>query len=128
MVNHYRRLLEVESSFRVLKDLIELRPVYHWTEDRVRGHIAICVLAILIEALMEDDLRAADVRDPDIPEQFLSPRRALRELQRIRSVRIQAGTTTLDLITRRSALQSRILAAFGVNTSTWDRARITPAA
>jgi len=128
VVNHYRRLLEVESSFRVLKDLIELRPVYHWTEDRVRGHIAICVLAILIEALMEDDLRAADVRDPDIPEQFLSPRRALRELQRIRSVRIEAGTTTLDVVTRRSALQSRILAAFDVDTSTWDRARITPAA
>ncbi|MGH9269752.1 MAG: IS1634 family transposase [Ilumatobacteraceae bacterium] len=128
VVNHYRRLLEVESSFRVLKDLIELRPVYHWTEDRVRGHIAICVLAILIEALMEQDLRAADVHDPDIPEQFLSPRRALRELQRIRSVRIEAGTTTLDVVTRRTALQSRILAAFGVDTSTWDRARITPAA
>ncbi|MGH9151087.1 MAG: hypothetical protein ACRD03_01500, partial [Acidimicrobiales bacterium] len=59
----YRRLLEVESSFRVLKDLIELRPVFHWTEERVRAHVAICVLAAVIEALMEADLRGAGVAD-----------------------------------------------------------------
>lgn len=47
----YRRLLEAESTFRVLKDLIELRPVFHWTEDRVRAHVAVCVLAAVIEAL-----------------------------------------------------------------------------
>jgi len=30
-------VLEVGSTFRVLKDLIELRPVLHWTEERVRA-------------------------------------------------------------------------------------------
>ena len=69
----YRRLLEVESSFRVLKDLIELRPVFHWTEERVRAHIAVCVLAGVIEALMEADLRSAAVVDPDLDDQFISP-------------------------------------------------------
>jgi hypothetical protein len=115
----YRRLLEVESSFRVLKDLIELRPVFHWTEDRVRAHVAVCVLATVIEALMEADLRAAGVADPDLDDQFISPRRALRELGRIRRVTLSVAERTIERDTRRSALQDRILAAFGVEAATW---------
>jgi transposase len=125
VVRSYRRLLEVESTFRVLKDFLDLRPVYHWTEDRVRGHVAVCVLACVIEALMEADLRAADVRDPDLPDQILSPRRALRELGRIRRATLQAGERTIDVVTRRSALQAKILAAYGVDTTAWGRAHIS---
>ena len=115
----YRRLLEVESSFRVLKDLIELRPVFHWTEDRVRAHVAVCVLAAVIEALMEADLRAAGVADPDIGDQVISPRRALAELSRIRRVTLTVAERTIERDTRHSALQDRILAAFGVEAASW---------
>jgi hypothetical protein len=52
----------------------------HWTEDSVRGHIAICVLAAVIEAVIADQLAAASVRDPDLPDQTISARRALAEL------------------------------------------------
>jgi len=115
----YRRLLEVESTFRVLKDLIELRPVFHWTEDRVRAHVAVCVLAAVIEALMEADLRTAGVADPDIDDQVISPRRALRELGRIRRVTMTVAERTIERDTRHSALQDRILAAFGVEAASW---------
>lgn len=110
----YRRLLEVESCFRVLKDFIELRPVFHWTEDRVRAHIGVCVLAGVIEALMEADLRAAEVADPDIDDQAISPRRALRELSRVRRVTLTIGQRSIERDTRRSALQDRVLDVFGV--------------
>ena len=56
----------VEHRFRVLKDFLHLRPVRHWTERRVHGHIAICVYAAVIEALITAALAAADVRDPDL--------------------------------------------------------------
>ncbi|MEW6153670.1 MAG: hypothetical protein AB1673_06740 [Actinomycetota bacterium] len=108
----YRRLLEVERRFRVLKDFLHLRPVYHWTEDRVRGHIAICVYAAVIESLMAADLRAADVRDPDLDDQHLSPARAMRELARVHAVVLDAGGRCIELMTRRSALQADI-DAFG---------------
>ena len=121
----YRRLLEVESSFRVLKNFIALRPVYHWTEARVRAHVAVCVLGTLIEALIEADLRRGDVRDPDLADQVLSPRRALRELGRIRAATIVAGDRRIDVVTRRSPLQAKVLAALGVDTSAWDRARVS---
>ena len=77
IVYHYRALQRVERRFRVLKDFLGLRPVYHFTENRVRGHIAICVLAAVIEAVMAKDLAAADVRDPDLARQVITPRRAL---------------------------------------------------
>ncbi|MGH9023878.1 MAG: IS1634 family transposase [Acidimicrobiia bacterium] len=125
VLGSYRRLLEVESTFRVLKDFLDLRPVFHWTESRVRGHVAVCVLASVVEALMEADLGTADVRDPDLDDQVISPRRALRELGRIRQVTLEASERSIEVVTRRSALQAEILAAFGVDTSAWGRARIS---
>jgi hypothetical protein len=52
-------------------DFGALRPVFHCTEQRVRGHIAICVIAAVVEALITAQLRAADVRDPDLDDQHL---------------------------------------------------------
>ncbi len=97
----------------------------HWTERRVRAHVAVCVYATVIEALITRALRATDVRDPDLPGQVLSHERALRELGRIRAVTLTAGERTIDVVTRPSALQSRIFVALGVDTSGWERPRIS---
>jgi transposase len=117
----YRQLLSVERRFRVLKDFLHLRPVRHWTERRVRGHIAVCVYAAVIEALIERALADADVRDPDLPDQHLSAARALRELHRIRDVTLTAADHTINVVTRREPLQQRILTALDVDTTGWDR-------
>ncbi len=120
----YRQLTHVEARFRVLKDFLHLRPVFHWSEGRVRGNIAICVMAAVIEALMAADLRSADVRDPDLHDQHLSPIRALRELDRVRAVTLAVGERRVRVVTGRSAIQAQALAAFGVDTSAWSRARV----
>ena len=120
VVRHYKSLLNVERRFRVLKDFLALRPIHHFTENRVRGHIALCVLGAVIESLMGRDLATANVMDPDLTEQVLSPRRALRELERIRAVQLVANDgSTRQIITKPNAAQSTVLAAFGVNTKTW---------
>lgn len=121
----YRQLQHIEHRFRVLKDFVHLRPVRHWTERRVHGHIAVCVYAAVIEALITHALAAADLRDPDLPDQHLSAARALRELSRIRAVTLDAGDRHIEVITRRTSLQQRILAALDVDTTDWDRAHIT---
>jgi hypothetical protein len=120
----YRNLAQVERRFRVLKDFLHLRPVRHWSERRVRGHVAICIYASVIEALMGRALAHAGIEDPDEEDQHLSAARALRELGRVRGVTLDAGGRRIDLVTRRSCLQGRILAALDVNTSGWDRARV----
>ena len=101
-----------------------MRPVLHYTEKRVRGHVAICVLAAVIEAVMAIDLAAAKLTDPDLGDQVLSARRALRELERVRMIRFSdADGNERQVITRPGPFQAKILAALGVDTSAW-RSRV----
>lgn len=125
IVTAYRQLLNVESRFRTLKDFLHLRPVRHWSEQRVKGHVAVCVYAAVIETLINKALVAADVRDPDIDDQHLTTQRALRELDRIRQINLSVGGSHISLITRRSQLQNQILVALNVDTHTWDKANIS---
>jgi hypothetical protein len=124
VVMAYRSLIEIEHRFRVLKDFLHLRPMRHWTERRVHGHIAVCVYATLIEALITTALRDADLHDPDLDGQHLSAARALRELGRVRAVTLDAAGRTIELVTRRDPLQARILAALHVDTTSWNRVHI----
>jgi len=49
-VEAYKRLTVVERAFRCLKTVdLKVRPIYHWTEDRVRAHIFLCMLAYYVE-------------------------------------------------------------------------------
>jgi len=124
VVGHYRGLLDVEARFRVLKDFLRLRPIRHWTEQRVRGHVAACVYASVLETLIGHRLRDTNIRDPDEPDQHLSAQRALRELDRVRHVTLNADGRTIELVTRRNPLQTRILDALNVDTNGWDRAHL----
>ncbi len=125
IVTAYRQLQKIENRFRVLKDFLRLRPVRHWTEQRVRGHVAVCVYAALMETLITRALTTADVQDPDLDHQHLTAARALRMLNRIRRVNLTTNQHQITLTTRRTPLQTRTLAAIGVDTRTWDKATIT---
>lgn len=125
VVAAYQQLAGVEARFRTLKDFLRLRPIRHWTEQRVRGHVAVCVWAAVIETLIAKDLQTADIADPDQPDQHLTAPRALRELDRIRRVQLTAGPNSIELTTRRSPLQASILTAISVHTHHWDNTHIT---
>ena len=125
VVDYYRQLQAVEARFRVVGDFLRLRPVRHWTEQRVRGHVAVCVYATLIETLINHALVAADVRDSDLPNQHLTTARALRDLNRIRRHQLGANGRRIHLTTRRTPLQNRTLTAIGADTRTWDNPTIT---
>ena len=49
----YKNLLEAERGFRDLKGILELRPVFHRLEHRIRAHILICWLALLLVRVAE---------------------------------------------------------------------------
>jgi len=49
----YKNLLEAERGFRDLKSTLELRPVFHRLEHRIRAHILLCWLALLLIRLAE---------------------------------------------------------------------------
>ena len=45
IISRYRGLWSIEESFRISKHDLKMRPVYHWTTERIRGHILICFIA-----------------------------------------------------------------------------------
>ena len=49
----YRQLLEVERGWRDMKQVIDLRPVYHRKEQRIRAHVILCWLALLLIRIAE---------------------------------------------------------------------------
>lgn len=46
LMSHYKGLWQVEESFRVSKHDLKVRPIFHWTKDRINAHIAICFMAL----------------------------------------------------------------------------------
>src|SRR6266545_3652829 len=49
----YKQLLEVERGWRDIKQIIDLRPIYHRLEDRIRAHVVLCWLALLLVRVAE---------------------------------------------------------------------------
>ena len=50
----YKQLLEVERGWRDMKQVIDLRPVYHRKEERIRAHVLLCWLALLLARIAEN--------------------------------------------------------------------------
>ena len=74
----YKELTDVESGFRQLKDVMAMRPIYHQVEPRVKAHIFVAALALLVQRLLGRRLKEAGVD--------LSPVRAMQALSTVRLV------------------------------------------
>ena len=77
-VRHYKKLVLIEQAYRSLKTIdLKTRPIRHYTEDRVRAHIFLCMLAYYVEWHMreawrellfcDEDQEAKKTRDPVAP-------------------------------------------------------------
>ena len=49
----YKQLLQVERGWRDMKSVLDLRPVYHRLEERIRAHVILCWLALLLIRIIE---------------------------------------------------------------------------
>jgi transposase len=52
----YHTLWKIEESFRIMKSTLEVRPIFHWTPNRIRGHFVLCFLTFLLERTLEIEL------------------------------------------------------------------------
>lgn len=97
----YKNLLEAERGFRDLKSTLELRPVFHRLEPRIRAHVLLCWLALLL-------IRVAERRTG------LTWRRIALELGRLHAVTLQGPAGTVVQTTEPTDAQLGILRACGV--------------
>jgi hypothetical protein len=97
----YKNLLEAERGFRDMKSTLELRPVYHRLEPRIRAHVLLCWLALLL-------IRVAERRTGQTWSALA------RELGRLHAVTLTGPTGTLTQTTEPTTAQQGILAACGL--------------
>src|SRR3989338_6284273 len=53
VMKSYKQLQKVENAFAEIKNFLDVRPVYHWKEERVKAHVFVCTLSFLIESIIE---------------------------------------------------------------------------
>ena len=78
VVSIYKELSDVERGFRQLKDVLAIRPIYHQIELRVKAHVFVAALALLLQRLLHRRLEQAGID--------FSPERAMQALSTVRHV------------------------------------------
>jgi transposase len=108
-VRFYKELSEVERAFANLKDVLDMRPIYHQTDDRVKAHIYVATLAFVLHRAVEKKLKAAGLD--------LSATEAFNALKCVRVVDFGLGDgATKRSVTRPTQRASSVLRAIGVTT------------
>ena len=88
VVRAYKQLKMAERAFRTMKDALEIRPIYHHLEGRVRAHAFLCMLAYYVA--FELAARLAPLLFAD--ETPLAPADPVAPAQRSASARAKAGS------------------------------------
>jgi transposase len=101
ILDAHHMLWKIEESFRIMKSTIETRPIFHWTEKRIRGHFAICYLAFWLERALEIKLHKNNIE--------ATPTTIREALNAMRISTIELDGKKLFIKTKNTDLGSKIL-------------------
>ncbi len=87
IISHYHNLWHVEQAFRVAKNDLESRPIFHFKEDAIRVHMLICFMALAISKYME-------IKTDKSLEQII------RSLKKVTDARLLNTLTNEELVMR----------------------------
>jgi transposase len=107
----YIQLTQAEAAFRIQKDQLNVRPIWHQRPDRLQAHILVCFLAFVLWKSLEMWQQRAGLGN--------SPRTVLEELARIQSHDVVLPTAThgqirLRCVTQPDAAQAALLDRLGI--------------
>ncbi len=107
----YIQLAQAEAAFRIQKDQLQVRPIWHQRADRVQAHILVCFLAFVLWKTLEMWQQRAGLGN--------SPRTVLDEIARIQSNDVVLPTAThgnirLRCITQPDPAQAILLERLGI--------------
>jgi transposase len=97
---------QVEKDFQAIKSVLALRPVNHQTDSKVRAHVSLCMLALLLERTIERQLLRAETP--------MTAAAALHELKTGHLNLYPGDSTPIYSATQADPSQRRILAALGL--------------
>jgi transposase len=107
LVAAYKDLQMVEHAFRCLKDVLAMRPIYHQTAPRVRAHLFVAHLALLLGVALEKALRKAGLH--------MALDTALAALRAIRLVTLELDGHQTRVLTKPSPQAQAVLKAVGLS-------------
>ncbi len=105
-VDAYQELDTVESGFGDLKDVIQMRPVYHQTDDRIKAHIFVAALALFLKRSLEHQLASA------LPE--VSGSEAIAAMRSIGLAELSLNGRTARLVSGGSRDARRVARVLGI--------------
>jgi transposase len=107
IVFRYKDLMDIEDAFRDIKNFIKVAPIYHRLNKRVRAHIFVCVLSLLVQRYMEKKLADNKLK--------ISSEKVLSKLKTIKVVINQVKNLCLKYVVTPTAELSHILRIFGID-------------
>jgi transposase len=110
IVQTYKNLSVVEQAFRNLKTVsLEIRPVYHKKDDRIRSHVFLCVLAFYVQWHMQQRLKPLFEADGVGKNRQWTVENVIARLMSIRKQRIKVAEVEFDQVTQADQEQQKIL-------------------
>ncbi|WP_324668053.1 IS1634 family transposase [Geochorda subterranea] len=105
----YKSLRALEQNFRTMKSALDLRPVYHRLEDRVRAHAFLCMLALYVRWHMERALEPLLAEDPRQSFEGL-----MMQLETLQRHTVEVAGQEIQMLGEPEPLHQRIFQLLGV--------------
>jgi len=110
VVASYKKLSFVEQAFRNLKTVqLEMRPIYHKKDERIRCHVFICLLAYYLQWHAWQRLKPLFAQDGEGKHRQWTFENVIERLKGVRSERVMAGGVEIEIHTQADDQQQRIL-------------------
>lgn len=121
IVFNYKQLWKIEDSFGELKGNLKARPVFHWTDERIIGHLMVCFLAYLCQAHMTNALRGLNEKLQSkstdkkiIKQRQLTTAQAIQELNAVLAIPVKVKSETIWVRTDIAENAQNLLKALGM--------------
>lgn len=96
IISEYKQLWRIEDAFGEMKGTFKTRPMFHWTDERIIGHIMVCFLAYLCEAHLTKRVRekADRLKSKSVENGWIEPRpltsvQGIKELNQVLAIPVK---------------------------------------
>jgi transposase len=121
IVTNYKQLWKIEDAFGEIKGSLKARPVFHWTDRRIIGHLVLCFLAYYCEANLTKALRenflklqSKSIENKIIKQRPLTVAQAMQQLSDVMAVPVTIKNHTYWIRTDIPPNASALLNAIGM--------------
>ena len=122
VITQYKDLWKVEDAFGEIKGpTLRSRPMFHWTDQRIVGHLTLCFLAYLCEAYLTKLIRSKgfnltshSIQENGIAERALTVAESMKALCEVRAIPVELGDQTVWVRTDINGNAAKLFLATGI--------------